>query len=122
MSTIRRLLGSTLPGKKSNVLRRMTAAERIGTLVRQRWSVEPWGWRLKHITWLLDHHTQDWTPRARYDLWRGLRACLCAVGQGHLIPALERRRNNGYVRPTGISGPLSPRGRPPKLPRRRRKP
>jgi hypothetical protein len=118
MSEVVRILGSAQPGKRSNVTRRIRHIDVLAGMIEQRWRVQPWGWRLKHLTWLFDVSIRGWSPRMRYEAWRNVRATLCAVAKTHLVEALQNRENADYLRPDGLRGKLSGRGRKPLLVKR----
>lgn len=120
MSHVRRILKAALPGKNSNVARRIRRAERIEAAIYRRYQATPWRWQAKHIRWFFEVHAQAWKPTSRYDAWREVRAVLEAVGKPHVVALLINGPKADYLRPTGIAGRLSAVGRPPKLSQRKR--
>lgn len=51
MSEVRRILQHALPGKNSNLQRRIERAERLERIIFQRFRISPWNWQAKHIRW-----------------------------------------------------------------------
>lgn len=100
------LLLHSLPGKFSNCKRRGEMAGRIAEAIWKRWKVGIWQWRLKHLQWYLDMYLEAAAPSTRYKYWNAVRAVLLALGRPHLVDCLAKRRNAGYLRPTGQPGPL----------------
>lgn len=100
---MRRILADALPGKRTNIERRIAKAERLEAAIFERFHVSPWKWQAKHIRWFFAVHADSWSPSARYDAWREFRAVLQAVGKGHVAALLSCRPKSDYIRPSGIS-------------------
>ena len=96
------ILVRALPGKRTNVGRRIRFATLISDRIWRRWQVGPWQWRLKHVEWYLDVAIADLSPSAIYDHWRTIRVLLSATGRNDLVDWLENRKNNSYLNPKGV--------------------
>lgn len=112
------MLIRSLPGTRTNVLRRAELAGAIGESIWRRWQVGVRRWQLKHVEWYLDHHVAQLAQSTRYDHWRTLRVLLSAMDKQEWISRLMARKNATYLRPTAVAGTLMI-GRPAKLPRNR---
>lgn len=115
-----RILEKALPGKRSNVVRRIRIARNIAERIWESWKVGPWQWQLKHLEWHLDFGVLGLTSSSRYDQWRAIRVLLAGTGREDLIKWLENRKNNSYINVKGSVGPRGVGGRSMNLPRRSR--
>ena len=116
-----RILEKALPGKHSNVVRRVRFARSIAERIWKRWQVGPWQWQLKHLQWYLDFEVCGLSASSRYDQWRAIRVLLAGTCRADLIKWLENRKNNCYINVYGSVGPRGVGGRSANLPRRSRR-
>ena len=96
------ILVRALPGKRSNVGRRIRFAMLLSDRIWRRWQVGPWQWQRKHVEWYLDVAISDLSPSAIYDHWRMIRVLLSATGRHGLVDWLENRKNNSFLNPKGV--------------------
>jgi hypothetical protein len=115
-----RILEKALPGKKTNVSRRIRFAICIAERIWVRWQVGPWQWQLKHIIWYVDLCIRSLSASARYDHWRTIRILLSGIDRGDLVLWMENRKHNSYISSTGKAGERGVGGRNPLLPKRPR--
>ena len=115
-----RILEKALPGKHSNVVRRVRFARCIAERIWERWQVGPWQWQLKHLEWYLDHGVRGLRTSSRYGHWCTIRVLLAGTCRADLIKLLENRKNNSYINLCGSAGPRGVGGRSTNLPRRSR--
>lgn len=109
------LLHRSLPGKRTNVIRRCRMAQAIAEAICQRFGSGPYQWKFKECEWYLDIKTLSLSDSRRYQHWLVLRELIYSLGHAEWILRLEKRKNAGYLRLTGKSGQLKA-GRPAKLP------
>ena len=112
------ILEKALPGKRSNVSRRVDAAKNIAATIWRRWQVGPWEWQLKHLIWYLGHQVAKLSRSSRYDKWRTIRVLLAGTKREHLILWLENRKDNEFINVKGECRAKGIGGRRPYLPKR----
>lgn len=131
MSPVERLIRTGYKGKRGSrrgkkgqrlpITAHIRRGEELVTLIAARWEVEePAQWRLKHVQWVLKHGLADRAPATRYCYWCTARLIMATLGR---FEDWKPRLGGPWQTPKGqVPDPgRHPGGRPPNLPRYRRR-
>jgi len=74
------LLKRSTPGAPTSVNDHIERGERIARAIQEHFAIaEPAQWRAKHLRWVLDRWTDQFSLNTRYDYWRTARVLASAL-------------------------------------------
>ena len=75
------LLKRALPGARTSVAGHIKRGESIAGAIQRQFKIgEPYQWQAKHLRWVMEAWSREFSPSTRYDYWRTARALASVLG------------------------------------------